>query len=68
MCEWMLQNTLTMPAFGKTCMAVLPVGYRPRLKLAALESEKTLWKNGSALGNATVDPRVIASTCGTNDS
>jgi hypothetical protein len=29
---------------------------------------KTLWKNGSSLGKAKLDPTVTATTCGTNCS
>jgi hypothetical protein len=35
---------------------------------APRDSENTLWKNGSSLGNATLEPTVTATTCGTNCS
>src|SRR3954468_792835 len=68
MWEWMSQNTFTRPGLLKRCPRVSPRGYRPRLNAAVDDSENTLWKNGSALGKSTVDPFVIASTCGTNVS
>jgi hypothetical protein len=42
MCEWMSQNTLTMPALSNLTARDSPRGKRPRLKVRARESEKTL--------------------------
>src|SRR4051812_22976813 len=64
----MWQYTFTMPDFGSTRVRDWPLGYRPRSKLAAPDSEKTLWKYGSAFGKSIVDPRVTATTRGENDS
>ena len=61
MCEWMWQYTFTMPGLGELLAAALAARIAPRSNVAALESEKTLWKIGSSLGNSTVDPRVTAS-------
>jgi hypothetical protein len=43
MCEWMSQNTRTMPGRSKRTAFDLPTAYRPRSNRAAFESEKTVW-------------------------
>src|SRR5690349_6001773 len=68
MCEWISQNTFTMPGRVNVFDRLVPDGYRPRLNDAPRDSEKTLWKNGSSFGKATADPVVTATTCGTNCS
>ena len=40
----------------------------PEIEDPPPESEKTLWKYGSAFGKSMVDPRVIATTRGSNAS
>src|SRR3979411_3323280 len=66
--EWIWQNTFTNPAWLNVRSRVSPFRYRPRSKVAPRDSENTLWKYGSSLGNTTVDARVIATTRGTNAS
>src|SRR4029078_8962759 len=64
----MWQYTFTSPAWRNWCAFFWPRGYDPRSNVALRDSENTSWKNGSPLGNSTVDPRVIATTRGTNVS
>jgi len=39
---------------------------QPEVEATAIEEEKTLWKNGSAFGNATLLPTGTTSKCGVN--
>ncbi len=63
---WTLQKTRANPAREKSTDLTPPLPYRPRSKTAISEREKTLWLNGSWLGNATEDPTVTTTTCGRN--
>ena len=65
----MWQNTFTMPALANVWLRVL----RPRVA-AEIEgarrstARRRCGKYGSSFGKSTVDPLVIASTCGMNVS
>ena len=68
MCEWMSQNTRTMPGRSKRTDFDLADGVAAEIEARARESENTLWYVVSLLGKSTVVPATIASTCGTNAS
>src|SRR5262245_4687398 len=62
----MLQNKKLMPVWAKRAELLEPASYKPRSNRLPLNNEKTLWKNGSLLGNSTVEPTGTARTWGSN--
>jgi hypothetical protein len=62
MCEWMSQNTRTIPGLSNRIDFECPAAYRPRSKLRVFESENTLWYVRSLLRKFTVVPTVFGST------
>ena len=52
MSEWMWQKTLTIPGFVNRNDLDAFCAKRPRSNDAVFESEKTLWKSMSRLGNS----------------
>src|SRR5882757_9774343 len=53
-----------MPALSKWAKRVPPASYKPRSKRLPSKREKTLWKNGSRLGNSTAVPARRMTTRG----
>src|SRR3954447_23985219 len=66
MAEWILQKTRTMPVCLKITLFDVRGRYSPTSKGWPLKFEKALWKMRSRLGNSTVPPMAMATTCGTN--
>src|SRR5271165_7008079 len=63
----MLQKMYETPSRSKCTVRDVPASYSPRSNFFPLNSENTLWNQGSRLGKSTVDPLVTARRCGSND-
>ena len=63
-CGWMLQKIRTTPGAVRVRVFDAPLRYSPRSKTLPGESENTLWKMPSLLGNVTAVPTGTASTRG----
>src|ERR1035437_6974694 len=53
-----------IPGRSNRTIREVPASYRPRSNRFPSKSEKTLWKNGSRLGNSTIDPAGTTRMCG----
>src|ERR1035437_6506285 len=53
-----------IPGRSNPAIREVPASYRPRSNRFPSKSEKTLWKNGSRLGNSTIDPAGTTRMCG----